>query len=316
MKKIFYIIIFVCIIAGLFRVWYDLSLFLKSSASEDKVFIINSGESTRGIAKRLKSENLIRSDLSFRLYYFFNKKIKIQAGEYIVGRNSRAKDLINQFSKGEIAEREVSILIREGLSVKDINDYLKKQGYLKDDSFIKAGANYEGYLFPDTYRMYKGFTAKELVDKMRANFEKKITSGLREAMKNSGHKPEDIIIMASLLEKEVRTEEDMKIVAGIFWDRLEIGQALQSCATLAYILGVNKAQYSYEDTQIDSPYNTYKHRGLPPGPIDNPGLKAIKAAIYPTKTEYNYFLSRPDTGETIFSKTLDQHNAAKAKYLK
>lgn len=316
MKKIFYIIIFVCIIAGLFRVWYDLSLFLKSNASEDKVFVINSGETTKNIAERLKSENLIRSDLSFRLYYFFNKEIKIQAGEYIVGRNSRAKDLISQFSKGEIAEREVSILIREGLSVKDINDYLKKQGYLSDDSFIKAGSNYEGYLFPDTYRMYKGFTAKELVDKMRANFEKKITPDLREAMKSSGHNPEDIIIMASLLEKEVRTEEDMKIVAGIFWDRLEIGQALQSCATLAYILGVNKAQYSYEDTQIDSPYNTYKHRGLPPTPIDNPGLKAIKAAIYPTKTEYNYFLSRPDTGETIFSKTLDQHNAAKAKYLK
>ena len=122
--------------------------------------------------------------------------------------------------------------------------------------------------------------------------------------------------MASILEKEVRSEQDMKIVSGIFWDRIKIGQALQSCATLAFVLGVNKVQYTYTDTQIISPYNTYKHKGLPPGPISNPGLKALNAAVEPIKTEYNYFLSRPDTGETVFAKTLDQHNANKAKYLK
>lgn len=226
------------------------------------------------------------------------------------------RQLANELAAGEVASREVAILIREGLSVKEINDQLKKDGYLLDDSFLKQAAGYEGYLFPDTYRVYKDFTAKDLIDKMRANFERKLTADLRADIKNSGHSEKEIIIMASILQKEVRTEEEMKIVSGIFWDRIKIGQALQSCATLAYILGVNKAQYSYEDTQIVSPYNTYLHRDLPPGPVSNPGLVAIKAAIDPTKTDYNYFLSRPDTGETVFSVTLDEHNAAKAKYLK
>jgi len=122
--------------------------------------------------------------------------------------------------------------------------------------------------------------------------------------------------MASLIEKEVRTSEDMKIISGIFWQRIENRQGLESCATLAYILGVNKPQYSVVDTKIDSPYNTYKHRGLPPSPIANPGLNAITAAIYPKETDYNYFLSDPATGQTIFSRTLGEHNLNKAKYLK
>ena len=108
----------------------------------------------------------------------------------------------------------------------------------------------------------------------------------------------------------------MKIVSGIFWQRIKNNQALQSCATLAYILGINKPQYSWQDTKIDSPYNTYLHRGLPPTPISNPSLKAIKAAIYPEYTDYNYFLSDPKTSKTIFSKTYAEHLRQQRKYLK
>jgi UPF0755 protein len=122
--------------------------------------------------------------------------------------------------------------------------------------------------------------------------------------------------MASVIEKEVRSANDMKIVSGIFWNRIKNGQALESCATLAYILGVNKSQYSYEDTRINSPYNTYINRGLPAGPIANPGLKAIEAAIYPEDTAYNYFLTASETGETIFSKTYQEHLNNKNKYIK
>ena len=126
----------------------------------------------------------------------------------------------------------------------------------------------------------------------------------------------EIVTMASIIEKEVRSRADMKIVSGIFWDRIKNGQGLESCATLAYILGVNKPQYTLEDTKIDSPYNTYKYRGLPPGPIANPGLNAIQAAIYPEFTANNYFLSDPATGQTIYSQTLEEHNLNKYKYLK
>jgi UPF0755 protein len=121
--------------------------------------------------------------------------------------------------------------------------------------------------------------------------------------------------MASILEKEVKDEADMKLVADIFWRRLENGQRLESCATLAYALGQNKPQYSYEETRLASPYNTYINDGLPPGPICNPSLKAIRSAIYPTANDYNFFLNRPDNGQTIFSRTFEEHKLNKDKYL-
>jgi len=118
------------------------------------------------------------------------------------------------------------------------------------------------------------------------------------------------------LEKEIKSDEDRVIVAGIFWKRLENKYPLESCATIAYILGVDKWRYSYEDTRIKSPYNTYINIGLPPTPINNPGLSAIRAAIYPQETDYNFFLTDPETGNTIFSKTFQEHNRNKAKYFK
>ena len=120
--------------------------------------------------------------------------------------------------------------------------------------------------------------------------------------------------MASIIEREVRSDEDRKVVSGIFWNRIKAGQALQSCATLSFILGVSKKQYSIADTQIKSPYNTYLNTGLPPGPISNPGLSTIEAAINPQDSQFNYFLSDPETGLTIFSKSFEEHNANKAKY--
>ena len=137
---------------------------------------------------------------------------------------------------------------------------------------------------------------------------------MRDDIQNQGESIFEVVTMASVLEKEVRTAEDMKIASGIFWDRIGVGMPLQSCATIAYVLGTEKKQYSIADTQTPSPYNTYLNKGLPPGPIDNPGMNSILAAIYPTKTEYNYFLTDPATGRTIFSKTLEEHAANKAKY--
>jgi len=339
MKKTFKIIIALLIIIVGIIIWYNLKLTSRSSNNQAVSFVVNPGEGIAVVADSLGKEKIISSPLVFKLYFYFNKGLPIQAGEYIFEKGSSMKTVISQLESGVTAEKEFSVLIREGLNVREINEYLKTKGYLKDDSFLtlattpiknlpKDLTNYsfigllpptatlEGYLFPDTYRLYKDFTASDLIKKMLANFDKKITPELRYAIVNSEKTLPEIITMASILEKEVRTEVDMKIVSGIFWDRIKIGQALQSCATLGYVLGVNKAQYSYEDTQIKSPYNTYKNPGLTPGPISNPGLKSIGAAINPTKTDYNYFLSRPDTGETVFSKTLEEHNAAKAKYLK
>jgi UPF0755 protein len=322
-----------------YLVWYQNALSYRSRNSSNEVFSISAGTSTATILDNLKEKNLIHSTLAVKIYLLRHKNLKIQAGEYEFAPNTATRQLITNLATGKSLSNEVSVLFREGITSKEMQAELTKNRYLIDNSFLKLiqtpvknlpdnfkeisflkdiPSNYdlEGYLFPDTYRLYKDFSAEDLVYKMLSNFDSKINADVRTAIAKSGHSLSEIITMASLLEKEVRTEKDMKIVSGIFWDRIEVGQALQSCASLAYILGVNKAQYSYEDTQIDSPYNTYQNPGLPPGPISNPGLRAIQAALNPTKTDYNYFLSRPDTGETVFSATLDQHNEAKAKYLK
>ncbi len=311
MKKI---IVIVSLLA-LCVIWYEARISSHSSNTNDVSFMVTQGESTSQIATNLQKEKLISSTLAFKIYLYLHHSSLIQAGNYSIEARTSTRNIIVQLTKGIVADREVNVLIREGLNVKEINDYLKQSGFLHDDSFLTEAKHYEGYLFPDTYRMFKNFTAADLITKMRNNFEKKLSSELRTAMQQSGHKAEDIIIMASIVEKEARTEADMKIVSGIFWDRIANGQPLESDVTLAYTQG-KKDQYSFLDTRIDSPYNTYLHRGLPRGPVSNPGLTAIMAAIYPTKTDYNYFLSRPDTGEMIYSKTLAEHNAAKQKYLK
>jgi UPF0755 protein len=149
---------------------------------------------------------------------------------------------------------------------------------------------------------------------MLKNFSEKITPDMLTEISNQKKSLYDILTMASIVEGEVSKDSDRKVVAGIFWNRLAIGQALGSDATLEYVLGGNKRQHSIAETQIDSPYNTYRFKGLPPGPVSNPGLSAIDAAINPAETQYFYFLSDPATGETIFSKTFEEHVANKAKY--
>ena len=149
---------------------------------------------------------------------------------------------------------------------------------------------------------------------MRDNFDKKLTTDLREEIQKQGKTIFEIVTMASLIEKEVREKEDKEIVSGILWKRLKNNIPLQVDATISYITGKQTTKISREETQIDSPYNTYKYLGLPIGPICNPGIDSIKAAIYPKNSQHWYYLSTSE-GKTIFSETLEEHNLAKAKYL-
>ncbi len=338
-RVVWFILIAIVTVIVAYLVWYQTTLGHRSRNTSNVIFTIETGTSTVDILEILKSKKLLDSTLAAKIYLFRHKDMKLLAGEYEFAPNTSTRQLIKDLSTGKSLSNEVSILFREGLTNKEMQAELTRNRHLIDNSFLKLAqtqvkdlpesikkisivkdlpenADLEGYLFPDTYRLYKDFTAEDLIVKMLTNFDAKLTLELRAEIAKSKYSLKEIITMASLLEKEVRTEKDMKIVSGLFWDRIEVGQALQSCASLAYILGVNKAQYSYEDTQIKSPYNTYQHPGLTPTPIGNPGLRAIQAALYPTETNYNYFLSRPDTGETVFSETLEQHNEAKAKYLK
>lgn len=296
-------------------------------------FEIKSGEGVKDIGQKLEDAQLIANDLYFNYYIWkTGSREKIQAGKYELRGSMTIPEIVQVLSLGEIVPNEIKITFPEGTSAKDMAEILKQKGFDGDEflkianskemnasdyEFLKtkpAKSDLEGYLFPDTYIFFKDAGANAIVSRMLLNFDEKLTDKMRQDIKSRGKNIDQIVTMASILEKEVRTPEDMKIVSGVFWDRIEIGQPLQSCATIAYVLGEEKKQYSIDDTRTPSSYNTYINRGLPPGPIANPGMNAITAAIYPTKTDFNYFLSDPATGKTVFSRTLEEHAANKAKY--
>jgi len=175
--------------------------------------------------------------------------------------------------------------------------------------------SYEGYLFPDTYRIYKDAKLHEILKKIFTNLEDKITNEMRLEMNVQKRNLFQVLIMASLVEREAQADKDMKIVADIFSRRLNKNWALQSCASVNYVTKKNVPAISAEDQKIDSPYNTYKYPGLPLGPIGNPSLTAIKSVLYPTKNSYWYFMTGND-GEMRYATTLDEHNMNVWKYLR
>lgn len=254
----------------------------------------------------------------------------------------------------QVLRPEKNVVLLEGWTNRDMDQYFQREGIWQAGDFLTIvgfpqvdysqeknlplpidfsdefdflqdkpkNKGLEGYLYPDTYRIFAdNAKPEELIRKMLQNFDQQLTAKMRADIKAQGKTIYEIIIMASLIEKEAPINyqtgdnKDAKIIAGIFWDRIKNGQALQSCASLAYILGVNKPQYSSDDTQIDSLYNTYKYRNLPPGPVSNPGILAIEAAIYPIYTDYNYFLTPANSKDIVYAITYEEHLKNKNKYL-
>jgi len=325
-----------------FFVCFEVYIPINPGSHETIIFTVQKGWSDDEIASNLQKLGIIRSGYFFKFYAILSlKHSQLQAGEYNLSPKMSAHQIANKMAQGDVIRDKLVIL--EGWDIKDIGKYLESKDICKQDYFIflakkdysgefnflnpPAGGkpkdvDLEGYLFPDTYEIGKGETCEDVLSAMLANFDKKLTPELRAEIKNFTLTPKfgvgarksifDIVTMASLLEKEVRTLDDKKIVSGILWKRLSIDMPLQLDATVNYITGKSDPSVSIKDTKIDSPYNTYKYRGLPKGPISNPGINSIIAAIYPTQTNYWYYLS---DGKTIFSETLEQHNAAKAKYL-
>jgi UPF0755 protein len=298
-------------------------------------FKIDKGDKALAIGEKLEQSKIISGKYYFAYYIWRSGlKGKIVAGKYILPPHLSIPEIAVIITTGEIQSGQIRVTFPEGWMIKDMKNRLENnkfntQGF--DDltanpqyfskkygydflSQIPEGKNLEGYLFPDTYYFKKDATSEEMIKKMLDNFNDKLTPDLRTEISAQGKTIYEIVTMASIIEGEVKSDEDRKIVSGIFWNRIKNGQALQSCATLAFVLGENKKQYSFEDTRTESPYNCYLNKGLPPGPINNPGIVSINAAINPTLTDYNYFLSDPATGKTVFSKTIEEHNANKVKY--
>lgn len=284
----------------------------------------------RDVASKLSDEDMISCRSCF-IYYIWTKDLKSQIlpGNYeLSGRltipeisaiitNEKEDKIIITFPEGWNSKQMAARLREKGLDGDGFLQLVNKPGDLMENyEFLKNKKvkTLEGYLFPDTYYFAKDDTAREIVTKLLNNFKLRFTAQMQEDITSQKKTVDEAITMASIVEKEVRTDEEKKIASGLFWSRIENQHALQSCATLAYALGENKKQYSLSDTRIVSPYNTYINRGLPPGPISNPGLDSINAAIYPKDTDYNYFLSDPATGKTYFSKTITEHNTKKQQF--
>ena len=303
-KKIIFSTIFILFL-GLFFLWQGIYLPKSSALVEEKLFLVEKGQSLFQIGENLEKEGLIKNKFFFDFYLFLKEaQKKLQAGEYLISPSESIAEVAKKIISGDTAR--ISVTIPEGFTVKQIEEKLNLK---------LPGENLEGFLFPDTYQFPLRVSGEEVVKKMRDNFEKKLTPDLREEIERQGKTIFEIVTLASLIEKEVKTKEDRELVSGILWKRLKNNILLQVDATITYLTGKKTTKIPMEDLQIDSPYNTYKYKGLPLGPICNPGLDSIKAAIYPKNSEYWYYLSTLE-GATIFSKTLEEHNTAQAKYLK
>jgi len=310
----FFLIILISCLSSYYFIKHQISAPL-SAQNIEKVFIIERGDSLKIIANNLEKDGIIRNSIWFTSYVFYKGLAgHLQAGEYSLNLNLNIIQITNKIFKGDVIPREVKITIPEGFNIRQIDARLAEAGLIEAGE-LSIQSYLEGYLFPDTYEFNKRMDLDDILNIIKENFDNKLTDSLKNEIERQKKTIKEIIIMASIIEREVPLYEDSRIVSGVFWNRLKINYPLQSCATIAYALGKDKWIYSIEDTKIDSPYNTYENIGLPPGPICNPGILAIQAAIYPRQTDYYFFLSKPD-GETVFSRTFEEHQMNMDKYLK
>ena len=255
---------------------------------------IEKGKSTINIAKDLKSHHIVRSALIFWLIAkLYGGAHAVVAGEYFFPGEENVFTVARRLSSGDYELTPVKVTIPEGATARNIQELLEQKiADFDSKMFLETAQPKEGYLFPDTYFFLPGVDPQEVVYALLENFKNKTTiPEVKNAITTFNKPLSDVVIMASLLEKEAPKIKDKRIVAGILWNRIAIGMPLQVDAVFPYIIGVNSLQLTREQLKTDSPYNTYLHKGLPPGPIANPGLDSIIAAVTPTKTNYVFYLS-------------------------
>jgi len=295
-------------------------------------FYIEKGDGAKEISIKLKDKKIIKDKNVFVAYATISSKAgKFIPGDHVLQANLNVKEIVDLLTSIDNINKEMKITILEGWSIKEIAKYLSDLDVVREEQFLQAAdvdlwrdeydflesskiKSLEGFLFPDTYRIFIGSSADNIIAKMLHNYDSKVTLQMRKDAESKQLDLNQIMTMASIIEKEAKYKQDKKMVADVFWKRIEIGMALQSDATVNYLTGKGETRSKGSDLEIDSPYNTYKYRGLPPGPICNPGIDSISAAIYPQANEYLYFIT-DTTGKAVYAKTFDEHKANIAKYL-
>lgn len=316
-------IVSVVIVAGM--AFYGLTLPVSTGVQDSTVIVIKQGMSTKEISGLLSENNLIRSPVFFRIVARLNRlDSSLQAGEYSFSRNMSVAAIVGKLARGETTYRQITI--PEGYTIDQIAALIesKKMGsaarfkaiaegyapydYMNTAAMVKYKA--EGFVFPDTYRVAAANISEEQLLKMMVDrFNDQFTPTMRKQAADLGLSVPQAVILASLVEREAQVPKDRPVIAGVFLKRLNLGMPLQSCATIQYILGYQKVGLTISDTEIPSAYNTYQNAGLPPGPIANPGLAAIRAVLNPENTDYLYFVADKN-GAHRFSRTYEEHLAA------
>ncbi len=323
--KLVALFILICVGAGA----YEMYLRSPSVGAPEKTVSIANGETLDEIAVQLKAAGVISSKTLFAVAAeLYGEAKKIHPGSFVFKKGMSISDILATLSY--VGKKEVSVTIPEGYNlteiaerlvslkvIKNVDDFYAVAGkpgekislatdLLKNYPFLTSAPNLEGFLFPDTYRFYENSPALDVIIKMLDEFKVK-TTALSPKF--------DALILASIVEKEVPTADDRALIADLFLRRLKSGMPLQADSTVNYALHKSELKLNANDLAVASAYNTYKNASLPPGPIANPGLSAINAVLKPKTNSFWYFLTTKD-GVVIYSRTLDEHNEMKAKYLK
>ncbi|MCQ6278197.1 endolytic transglycosylase MltG [Bacillus sp. EB600] len=337
----FSIILLAAIIAGGGYVYIKTALNpVSPNSKEQKIIEIPAGTTITGIASILESKGIVKDARVFTYYVKLKNESAFMAGSYELSPSMSVSTIINHLKAGRV-NPVVTITIPEGTQLKEIAQIIAKAinkpesdvfNQLNDKTYVSTlVAKYpevltndifnskimyplEGYLFPATYPFYKSnLTVDEIVTVM-LDKTNKVLAAYRDQIKQKQLTTHQLITMASLIEEEASVKADRNKISSVFYNRLQKGMPLQTDPTVLYAQGKHKERVLYQDLEVNSPYNTYKNVGLPPGPISNAGKVSIEAALYPAQTDYYYFLATAD-GSVIFSKTLAEHNREKAKYI-
>ena len=291
--------------------------------SDSEVFVdVPPGSGPASIASRLASAGVVRDAWTFRAAVLLSGRSRqLKAGEYRFDAPLHALDVVDKIARGDVYRRRLTF--REGLTIGEMAQVFEERGFGRADDFRSAAGNaaliadldpaakdLEGYLFPETYALPRGTTAAALVQQMVENFRNVMTADMTAAISAAGLSVRQLVTLASLVEKETGTPAERPLVAAVYVNRLRIGMGMQADPTVIYALqraGQYDGNLTRQDLQFDSPYNTYKYAGLPPGPIAAPGRASLEAAAKPAAVDYIYFVSKND-GSHVFASTLDEHN--------
>lgn len=312
-------LLLIAIAGGAFWIWSQLDP-VSPTMTDAQRFVVPKGQALITTANDLQAKGLVRNAQVFRYYSQFEKlDKKMQAGSYELSPSMSTPEIARTLTQGT---EDIWITLPEGWRREEVAAYLVNQelNSFDQEEFLALSSGEEGYLFPDTYLVPREATTEQIYTLLIGTFDQKITVGLADEIAASSMTEAEIITLASIVEREGRGETDMKHVAGILLNRLDINMALETDATLQYIAGQDSDGnwWSPPDVSVKqsaSRYNTYVYPGLPPTPISNPGLVAIKAVLDPIDSDDLFYIHAP-TGEAHYARTLDEHNANVNKYLR